>query len=85
MGKLRHKDKHCYGKNIADIISVGYIDKENGTATYYPNLNIIYIQLDNTYIKFTSIEQYSKLRVEFVEKIDYAFDFAIEEDMGNLP
>lgn len=75
------KDNNCYGKTITDIISVGYTDKENDVVTYHPNLNIIYIELGNTYIKFTSVEQYSKLKVEFVEKIDYVFGFEIEEDM----
>lgn len=73
------KDYKYYGHTITDIVSVGTVSKEDTIIKYYPDFRMLYIEVDNVYIKFSSVEQYSRLQVEFVDKVDYSFE--IDEDM----
>lgn len=66
-------------ENISDILLSGVVDIENGIAEFTPMLTYIFFEFDTKIIKFESIEQYSKLKIEYVDSVTY--DFEIEEDM----
>lgn len=67
-------------KQILDIISVGAVSTDERIVDYYPDLRILYIKLNDGYIMFLSIEQYSKMQVKFVDKLEYEYE--IEESMS---
>lgn len=66
-------------KVITDIISVGFVDIENNIAQFYSNPQWLYFEFDDYYIKFESIEQFSKLKIQFSDSINYSYE--IDEDM----
>ncbi|MGF1487523.1 MAG: hypothetical protein ACFBSE_10580 [Prochloraceae cyanobacterium] len=66
-------------ENISDILLSGVVDIENGIAEFTPMLTYMFFQFDTKIIKFESIEQYSKLKIEYIDSVTY--DFEIEEDM----
>ena len=67
------------GKNIEDVISIGFVDKEDGVNVFYSDLRTLYFEFDNIYLKFESINQYSTLKVNLEEKVN--FEYEIDEDM----
>ena len=67
------------GKNIEDIISIGFVDKEDGINVFYSDLRTLYFEFDDIYLKFESINQYSTLKVNLKEKVNFAYE--IDEDM----
>lgn len=66
-------------ENISDILLSGVVDIENGIAEFTPMLTYMFFEFDTKIIKFESIEQFSKLKIKYVDRITY--DFEIEEDM----
>ena len=66
-------------ENISDILLSGVVDIENGIAEFTPMLTYMFFEFDTKIIKFESIEQSSKLKIEYVNSITY--DFEVEEDM----
>lgn len=66
-------------ENISDILLSGVVDIENGIAEFTPMLTYMFFEFDTKIIKFESIEQSSKLKIEYVDSITY--DFEVEEDM----
>ena len=66
-------------ENISDILLSGVVDIENGIAEFTPMLTYMIFEFDTKIIKFESIEQSSKLKIEYVDSIIY--DFEVEEDM----
>lgn len=66
-------------QNIEDIYLTGFVDVENGEAQFYYDLRFMYFEVDSKYIKFESINQFSKLSIEIVDSITYDSD--IDEDM----
>lgn len=66
-------------KVITDIISVGFVDIENDIAQFYSNPRWLYFEFDDYYIEFESIEQFSKLKIQFSDSINYSYE--IDEDM----
>lgn len=65
-------------KTITDIYSVGFVDDEDGISVFHENLNYLYIEMESRYIKLQSINQYSALKIQMVDRIDY--DYEIDED-----
>lgn len=70
--------KYIRNKTITDIYSVGFIDDEDDICVFHKNLNYLYIEMDSQYIKLQSINQYSALKFQLVDCIDY--DYEIDED-----
>lgn len=66
-------------KVITDIISVGFVDIENDIAQFYSNPQWLYFEFDDYYIEFESIEQFSKLKIQFLDSINYSYE--IDKDM----
>ncbi len=66
-------------KNIDDIYLTGFVDIEDGIAQFYHDLRFVYLELDDKYLRFESIEQFSRLRISIVNTIN--FDYEVDEDM----
>ena len=66
-------------KNIDDIYLTGFVDIEDGTAQFYPDLRFIYFEINSKYIEFESVNQFSKLKIEIVDSVKYNFE--MDEDM----
>ncbi len=67
------------GQNIKDIYLTGFVDIEDGIAQFYHDLRFVYFEINSKYIKFESINQFSKLKLKIADSIEY--DFEIDEDM----
>lgn len=67
------------GHNIEDIYLTGFVDVEDGIAQFCHDLRFVYFEINSKYIKFESINQFSKLQLKIVDFIEY--DFEIDEDM----
>lgn len=67
------------GHNIEDIYLTGFIDIDDGIAQFCHDLRFVYFEINSKYIKFESINQFSKLKLKIVDSIEY--DFEIDEDM----
>lgn len=67
------------GHNIEDIYLTGFVDVEDGIAQFCHDLRFVYFEINSKYIKFESINQFSKLQLKIVGFIEY--DFEIDEDM----
>lgn len=65
-------------ENISDILLCGVVDIEDGIAEFIPIMEYMYFKFDTKIIKFESVEQYSKLKIEYVNKLTYKFE---DEDM----
>ncbi len=84
MGKLGEKMlekliRIVKDKNIDDIYLTGFVDIEDGIAQFYHDLRFVYLELDDKYLRFESIEQFSRLRISIVNTIN--FDYEVDEDM----
>lgn len=84
MGKLGEKMlekliRIVKDKNIDDIYLTGFVDIEDGIAQFYHDLRFVYLELDDKYLRFESIEQFSRLRISIVNAIN--FDYEVDEDM----
>lgn len=64
--------------SITDIFIVGFIDNSDDLKEFYPKPTDVYLEFGNTLLRCSSVNQYDKLRMAVVEKIE--FDFEIEED-----
>ena len=64
---------------IVDILQVGLIDIEDGIAEFIPVHTYLFIEFEKGMLKLQSIEQYSKLRLQYVDALQFEFD--IDEDM----
>jgi hypothetical protein len=64
---------------IHDIYILGFVDIEDGFADFYSDKRCYYFEVGKQYIKFKSVNQYSKLSVNIVNSIRYEFE--IDEDM----
>ena len=64
---------------ITDIIKVGFIDLEDDVLEMTIMNDTLFVEFNDTFLKFTSIEQYSKLKIEIVEVV--SFDFDMIEDV----
>lgn len=67
------------GHNIEDIYLPGFVDVEDGIAQFCHDLRFVYFEINSKYIKFESINQFSKIKLKIVDSIEY--DFEIDEDM----
>ncbi|MGO4543009.1 hypothetical protein, partial [Paenibacillus sp. 2TAB19] len=57
-------------KPIDDINLIGFINLEDdGVYEFTPMLTFVYFQYGEEYIEFESINQYSKLKVSFVQSL----------------
>jgi hypothetical protein len=66
-------------KNITDIVRVGFIDIEDNIAEMTIMNEYMFIEFDDIFLKLTSVEQYSRLKIELSDNL--SFDFEIDEDM----
>ena len=60
-------------KNIDDIYLTGFVDIEDGIAQFYHDLRFVYLELDDKYLRFESIEQFSRLRISIVNAINFDY------------
>lgn len=65
-------------KTITDIYSVGFIEDEDEICEFHKILDYLYIEINSQYIKLQSINQYSALKLQLVDCIDY--DYEIDAD-----
>lgn len=65
-------------EKIIDILVCGLVDIENGIAEFIPMTDDIYFEFETKIIKFESVEQYSKLKIKYVNTLTYRFE---DEDM----
>ena len=65
-------------EKILDVYVCGLVDIENGIAEFIPMTDDIYFKFDTTIIRFESVEQYSKLKIQYVNQFTYKFE---DEDM----
>lgn len=59
------------GKPITDILLTGLVCIENGVAEFLPDYRAIHFEINNKFIIFESIEQYSKLKISIAENLLY--------------
>lgn len=56
---------------IEDIIIIGILDPEDEVIEFIPDYTSFFIRINQYYLHFESIEQFSKLRVSVVDEIRY--------------
>ncbi len=67
------------GRRITDILLVGFVDIEDGTAQFYPDYRWIYLELDGSELIEFSAGSDGRLSVQTVNEA--RFLFAVDEDM----
>ena len=65
-------------EKILDILVCGLVDIEDGIAEFIPIMEYLYFKFETKTIEFESIEQYSKLKIEYMNQLAYKFE---DEDM----
>jgi len=66
---------------IEDIYVFGYSDNDNGILKFNSDLRLIYFVMDSFYIRFESIENYSRLEVSIQKKLAYPFEYELESEL----
>lgn len=67
--------------NVDDFYTIGYVDNEKGIFCYHPDLRLLYLEINSKYIEFESIEQYSKLSVKIVERMEHKYKESLEDEV----
>ncbi len=64
---------------IDDVYLSGFVDIENGTAEFYPDMRYLYFLLGDKYIEFQSVEQSSRMKIMITDSVMHKFE--IDEEM----
>lgn len=64
---------------LEDIYLSGFVDIEDGTAEFYPDMRYLYFLLGDEFIEFQSFEQSSKMKIMLTDSVMHKFE--IDEDM----
>jgi len=64
---------------ITDIVKVGFVDMAADCAEVSFMDRYLFMEFGSFFLKFTSVEQYSLLKIEIVPQI--SFDFETDEDL----
>ena len=76
---IEYLKKVVKNNNIEDIYLTGFVDVENGIAQFCHDLRFMYFEINNKYIEFEVVEQFSKLKIRIVDSIEYNFE--IDKDV----
>lgn len=76
---IEYLKKIIKNHNVENIYLTGFVDIEDGVAQFYHDLRFVYFEINSKYIKFESINQFSKLQLKITDSIEYNFE--IDEDM----
>lgn len=57
--------------SLNDFILTGVLDVSDEIVQFLPDFTLMYLKLDDKYIAFESVEQYSKLKISVVDSIAY--------------
>lgn len=68
--------------SLTDMLIVGYIDSDsdNTIKRFNPIQEDIYLEFGHSLLRCSSVNQYDQLRMRVVDKIEFDFEFEIEED-----
>lgn len=66
---------------LNNVYVVGFLSNtDNNSAEFSTMLDFIYFEFEEQMVEFQSVEQYSKLRISFVDRVRFEFD-KLENDM----
>lgn len=71
---LNELEKAIKGIRVEDFILVGFFSDDEELPRFHPDLRFVYTELNKGYIKFQSIQQFSKLSIELVDTIELKFE-----------
>lgn len=61
-------------REIEEFYSVGYVEIDSGRAEYICMNNLLFIEVDNQYMRLESVENDWRLKIDFVRDIEYPED-----------
>ena len=65
---------------ITNIFIVGYIDSDSNLKRFNVIQVELYLEFKDFLLRCSSVNQYSKLKIDIVDEISYVFDWQIEEE-----
>lgn len=63
--------KCIIGSKIEDFIITGTSDTDEEIIEFIPDYTLMYFEINNRYLCFESVEQFSKLKLSVTDKINY--------------